>query len=54
MLGVVSDSDVSLVEVEGRMIEMVEDFAYLGSNLLSDGHEVNCQITKASKAFGSL
>ena len=57
MGSVLSEGDVSSVEVEGGVIEMVKDFIYLGSNLSADGktnHEVNCWITRASKAFGSL
>ena len=56
-MGVVSEGDISSVEVEGGMIERAKDFTYLGLNLSSDGettHEVNSWITNASKAFGSL
>ena len=53
----VSEVDVSPVVVEGGEIEMVEGFTYVGSELSADGEvtaEVNCQIAKASKAFGCL
>jgi len=49
-----ADSDIHSVEVDGGMIEMVEDFTYLGSNLSSNTCEVNCWIVKASKTFNSL
>ena len=53
----VSEVDVSPVVVEGGEIDMVEGFTYVGSKLSADGEvtaEVNCQIAKASKAFGCL
>ena len=57
MWAVLSEGDISPVEVEGGVIEMVKDFVYLGSNLSVDGEatcEVKCRIAKASRAFGCL
>ena len=57
MGSVLSDDIVSSVEMEGGVIEMVKDFTYLGSTLSVYGEtarEVDFQIAKASKAFGSL
>ena len=54
MGSVLSEGDVSSVEVEGDVVEMVKDFTYLGSTLSVDGEttcEVNCQIARTSKAF---
>ena len=56
MESVLSEGDVSSVEVDGGhgVIEMVNDFTYLGSNLSADGElscEVTCRIAKASKAL---
>jgi len=56
-MGAVSEDDVFPVEVGSGLIELVDNFTYLGSNLSSDGEatcEVKCQIAKASKAFGTL
>jgi len=56
-MGAVSEDDVFPVEVGSGLIEMLDNFTYLGSNLSSDGEEtreVKCRIAKASKAFGAL
>ena len=57
MGSVLSEGNISSVEVKGGVIEMVKDFTYLGSNFSADGEitcEVNCRIVRASKSFDSL
>jgi len=54
-MGAINEGDISPVEVGSGMIEMVKNFTYMVSNLLSDCEatcEVKCWIDKAS--FGAL
>jgi len=56
-MDVISEGDVSPMEVGSGMIEMVKNFTYLCSNLSSGCEatcEVKCWITKASKVLVPL
>ena len=48
---------VSLVQLDGGVINVVDHFTYLGSNISRDGEvtmDVGCRIAKAARAFGCL
>ena len=48
---------VSSVQLDGGVINVVDHFTYLGSNISRDGEvtmDVDCRIAKASRAFGCL
>ena len=50
-------SDMNSVRVESGSVERVNHFTYLGSNISREGDltvELDCRITKAARAFGSL
>ena len=55
--GHLTAADSLPLQVDGDLIEVVEDFTYLGSNISADGEvrkEVSIRIAKASRAFGCL
>jgi len=56
-VGMVSEGDVSPVEIGSGMVEIVKDFTYLGSNLSSDCEatcEIKCRIAEATKEATKL
>ena len=51
------ESDINSVRVESGSVEVVNHFTYLGSNISREGDltvELDCRITKAARAVGSL
>ena len=55
-IGLTND-DLAPLELNGSVVEVVEQFKYLGSLVEERGgvvSEVNCRIAQASRAFGSL
>ena len=46
--------DLAPLELDGGVVEVVEQFKYLGSLVEACGGEVSCRIAQASRAFGSL
>ena len=49
--------DMNSVWVESGSVEVVNHFTYAGSNISREGDltvELDCRITKAARAFGSL
>ena len=50
-------SDMNSVRLESGSVKIVNHFTYLGSNISREGDitvELDCRITKAARAFGSL
>ena len=56
-MAVGQEVDATPVQVKSGSLDIVDHFSYLGSNISSDGEimvEIDCRITKASRAFGCL
>ena len=52
-----NESDVRPVQVEGGSVDVVQEFTYLGANILTDGEivsEMTGRIAREARAFGCL
>ena len=49
-----ADDDLAPLELGGGVVEVVEQFKYLGSLVEACGGEVSCRIAQAFGTFGSL